>query len=936
LTLAGPQRYPFGGAGHACPARVQTKLAISQPGDEYEQEADRVAEQVMRLPDPRPKDERSVLDAKSGPTIQRICAQCEEDEKLQRRTQNPELGTQNDSFAPPVVHDVLRSPGQPLDAATRAFMEPRFGHDFSRVRVHTDAGAAASARAVNAAAYTVGADVVFRPGRYAPHTAEGRRLLAHELVHVVQAGATPVAAPDPAAARVRARTTPSSLHRKQDPQQPAASEGTYTLTIGDTVLQNASKTDTIKALRRTYNRIDATVAGDIEGHKYMWNLRNDQYIVGFFADKLGGVSLPPMSIWEPVRQALGSTDAAIQRGSVEQTVDLLMDAQRLARDAHVRFIEYRDGTISGAERSVTVLKVTAAAGAVAATIATGGAAASAGAGLLGSSAAIGVVGGAYGATQEAAGQTGELIAETRKKFDLKPILQRGATDAVTNFVGAFVGGALTKYAAKMFGSYLSGLSEETLLDLGKELGFKGALPRDFFLTGGQKLIAEFLGGLGASPVATAVRIVTDRIVGKEELPDREKFVEMVIQEMIQGGALQIFLGTILHGRAPKVAGERSGAPPAGKSRLSSSLKSRLVGAAMRGTVEAAPITGGTGGGPGQPAIVETPGGRSQTRVSGGQPIPESRRFEMPEPGRSASEPAPVQTETGAAANPPQTAGESTPAATEGSQAPEPPARARESKRTAKKSRESVRQEHKRLQTKAESENLEYAADAGAELSSRKTGHEQAIEAQAQRGESNRLRRQARAKADTMAERAAAGELTHASMKTKAELIKEYDKTLRQAAGRKGWTVADSKAKGDFHEAISTTRESRNAGNVQKRYVKGNEAIPGMDQYIKGSAIPDGVEIHVENDQIVHEYYNLKSDNIHTMRAADARARATVYLDQAVRNNAAVPTKNSIVLRFGLRPSEEARGPLLNILLGPGSPIRAVHFESEVIRNPNLP
>jgi hypothetical protein len=73
-----------------------------------------------------------------------------------------------------------------------------------------------------------------------------------------------------------------------------------------------------------------------------------------------------------------------------------------------------------------------------------------------------------------------------------------------------------------------------------------------------------------------------------------------------------------------------------------------------------------------------------------------------------------------------------------------------------------------------------------------------------------------------------------------------------------------------------------------------------------------------------------------MSAADARARATVYLDQAVRNNAAVPTKNSIVLRFGLRPSEEARGPLLNILLGPGSPIRAVHFESEVVRNPNLP
>jgi hypothetical protein len=90
------------------------------------------------------------------------------------------------STVPPVVHDVLRSPGQPLDAATRAFMEPRFGHDFSEVRVHTDAKAAESARAVNALAYTVGRDVVFGVGQYAPTSGAGRRLMAHELAHVMQ------------------------------------------------------------------------------------------------------------------------------------------------------------------------------------------------------------------------------------------------------------------------------------------------------------------------------------------------------------------------------------------------------------------------------------------------------------------------------------------------------------------------------------------------------------------------------------------------------------------------------------------------------------------------------------------------------------------------------------------------------------------------------
>lgn len=89
---------------------------------------------------------------------------------------------------PPIVHDVLNSPGQPLDARIRAFMEPRFGYDFSSVRVHTDTKAAESAQAVNALAYTVGRDVVFGEGQYEPGAREGRRLLVHELTHVVQQG----------------------------------------------------------------------------------------------------------------------------------------------------------------------------------------------------------------------------------------------------------------------------------------------------------------------------------------------------------------------------------------------------------------------------------------------------------------------------------------------------------------------------------------------------------------------------------------------------------------------------------------------------------------------------------------------------------------------------------------------------------------------------
>ncbi|HTX40631.1 MAG TPA: DUF4157 domain-containing protein, partial [Acidobacteriaceae bacterium] len=87
---------------------------------------------------------------------------------------------------PPIVRRVLATPGEPLDFATRTAMEARFGHSFREVRIHTDALAAESARAVYAHAYTVGEDIVFDTGQYQPQTTEGQHLLAHELAHTVQ------------------------------------------------------------------------------------------------------------------------------------------------------------------------------------------------------------------------------------------------------------------------------------------------------------------------------------------------------------------------------------------------------------------------------------------------------------------------------------------------------------------------------------------------------------------------------------------------------------------------------------------------------------------------------------------------------------------------------------------------------------------------------
>jgi hypothetical protein len=112
------------------------------------------------------------------------CAKCRQ--KREGALQRAAVSASPVNDTPPIVHDVLRSSGRPLNEATRAFMEPRFAHDFSHVRVHTDAEAAESARAVNALAYTIGANVTFAAGQYQPTSEMGRRLLAHELTHVVQ------------------------------------------------------------------------------------------------------------------------------------------------------------------------------------------------------------------------------------------------------------------------------------------------------------------------------------------------------------------------------------------------------------------------------------------------------------------------------------------------------------------------------------------------------------------------------------------------------------------------------------------------------------------------------------------------------------------------------------------------------------------------------
>ena len=176
---------------HDGAAKVQAKLAISQPGDALEQEADRVAEQVMRMPESRVQSQPLISREETG--IQRKCPKCKGDDKevLQAKSiPDRSLAIAEGMEIPPIVREVIHLPGQELDPSTRAFFEPRFSRDFSKVRLHTDARAAESAKAMNALAYTVGRDVVFESMQYAPNSRVGLNLLSHELAHVVQQNAT--------------------------------------------------------------------------------------------------------------------------------------------------------------------------------------------------------------------------------------------------------------------------------------------------------------------------------------------------------------------------------------------------------------------------------------------------------------------------------------------------------------------------------------------------------------------------------------------------------------------------------------------------------------------------------------------------------------------------------------------------------------------------
>lgn len=173
---------------------IQAKLKIGAPNDQYEQEADRVADQVMRMPE-------SSIQQKNSCTG--IHPKCHQPQVVSNLIQTKRSVNKVENLAPSSVNLALSSPGKPLNFNTRDFFESRFKHDFSHVRIHSENQANQSAKDINARAYTVGNSIVFGSGEYVPEQASGQKILAHELTHVVQQGAASRFSHNP--------VTPSSL-----------------------------------------------------------------------------------------------------------------------------------------------------------------------------------------------------------------------------------------------------------------------------------------------------------------------------------------------------------------------------------------------------------------------------------------------------------------------------------------------------------------------------------------------------------------------------------------------------------------------------------------------------------------------------------------------------------------------------------------------------
>ncbi len=260
------------------------------------------------------------------------------------------------------------------------------------------------------------------------------------------------------------------------------------------------------------------------------------------------VQFPDPAMWDAALDALNQAEHFIRVGQLAGAVKCLNGAAAHYRKAHRKLYEYRQMTEMGAEGAIGVLQGIEVAGAISFTVATGGL----GSTLLGTAAAASGGAAGYAVVQNVAEQSSELGFGVREHFDVGSILRQGTEAAISTFVGVLLGGALSKVFMHRIGEHIvRHLSSQQLALLAEYAGAGGRVTSELFVSKGWKFIAAFLGGVGSSPVVTAVStLVHGGLTG--EWP-AERFVDRVVEELWRGALLQLLLAALHASRRQSTA-----------------------------------------------------------------------------------------------------------------------------------------------------------------------------------------------------------------------------------------------------------------------------------------------------------------------------------------------------------------------------------------------
>jgi len=453
---------------------------------------------------------------------------------LQRKPEEANCSEPTGRLAPPIVHEVLRSAGQPLDPATRAYMESRFGHDFSNVRVHSDSQAMASARAVNALAYTVGKDVVFGDGHYRPSSAEGRHLIAHELthfdqqdangpvgarLHVDRSAAAESEANEQASHVVAGNGAPVRLGRRRQALQRAAGPKRTSagMSLEESVrnLAEFEHDEALAVLKRYILFVSQQVDSGEHRIRDLMALRAESftnYLIGGTVEIFGWTSLPSDNWVEP-EKFINASWAALKKQDIAACNAAMTQAVAATAKHWTILQEYLASTESGAERAIFTLHVLEAAGAVAATALTGGGAT-----------AI-AVGGGYAATQNLAGQATSVSIGIQDNIDWSGVIFDTLFGALTGMLGGKLGNAVLKKLVR----------NPAVASLGRK-----ALA---------EVVTDLISGRLSSILQTTARALFDQLRGRENLTV-DQFIDRLSDQLMDPKAM--LLDAIM-GRASKMA-----------------------------------------------------------------------------------------------------------------------------------------------------------------------------------------------------------------------------------------------------------------------------------------------------------------------------------------------------------------------------------------------